>query len=44
MFGSDPRKNIPAEIAKYETVGLTPTERERCPPGTAGEPFALPSK
>jgi uncharacterized protein len=44
MFGSDLPKNIPAEIAKYETIDLTPTERERCLSGTAAEVFRLPSK
>ena len=42
MFGSDLPINIPAEIAKYETIALAPAERERCLSGTAAEVFRLP--
>jgi len=34
MSGSNLAKNISSEIAKYETINLTPTER--CLSGTVG--------
>lgn len=41
MFGSDIPQNIPTELAKYNSIGITPAQLEQCLAGTAREVFKL---
>jgi predicted TIM-barrel fold metal-dependent hydrolase len=42
MFGGDLPVNVPIELAKYNTLDLTPDERRWCLAGTARAVFDLP--
>jgi uncharacterized protein len=42
MMGSDSRLNIPVELTKYRTIGLSDQELEDCLGGTAARVFRLP--
>lgn len=44
MFAADEASNIPAEIAKYNTINISPEEKEQCMSKTAIEVFRLPVK
>lgn len=42
MYGGDLPSNVPIELCKYRTIGLTDEEREMCLSGTAITIFKLP--
>ena len=44
MYGGDLPFNVPVELYKYRTMGLTDEERDMCLGGTAINVFKLPLK